>query len=136
MRQRVLTSSLNTQGSAGRLAVGRETVGSLLGEVVQSPHEVQDLHHVQPPHLQARPGHVVSVVHAVAEPVRQGLTRASHEVIEEIVHQFDDVHDGLGALDDLPVKRGLDIALESKSGMRLFVSGVLLLNSPSPPVFM
>jgi len=85
---------------------------SLLGEVVQSPHEVQHLHHVQSTHLQAGPGHVVRVVHAVAEPVRQGCTRASHEVVEEVVHKFDDVHDSLGALDDLSVKRGLDIALD------------------------
>ena len=116
--------------------MSRETVGSLLGEVVQSPHEVQHLQDIQPADLQPRPGHVVRVVHAVAEPVRQRCSGAPHEVIEEVVHQFDNVHDGLGALDDLPVKRGLDIGLESKSGMRLFVFGVLLLNSPYPPVFM
>ena len=127
-RRRVLTSSVNTGGSSGWCWLILSLLLSLLGEVVQSPHEVQHLHHVQSTNLQAGPGHVVRVVHAVTEPVRQGCTRASHEVVEEVVHKFDDVHDSLGALDDLPVKRGLDIALQSKNGLRLNIC----VSSPSP----
>jgi len=111
----VLTSSLNTPGSSGWLGGVRSVAPhalSLLGEVVQGPHEVQHLHHVQSPHFQAGPGRVVRVVHAVTEPVRQGRPSTAHEVIEEVVHKFDNVHDGFRALDDLSVKRGLDVTLD------------------------
>ena len=51
----VLTSSLNTTGSSGWWGVRSVAPHalSLLGEVVQGPHEVQHLHHVQPAHAQA-----------------------------------------------------------------------------------
>ena len=39
----------------------------------------------------------------------------SHEVVEEVVHDLDEVHDGLAALDDLSVERALDVGLKWKN---------------------
>merc|ERR1719192_1012173 len=101
----------------------------LLGQVVHGADEVEDLHHVHPrdaePASTAR--HVVRLVHPVAvERARENLRKceyrenfwfifhlgcAAHEVVEEVVGELDQVHDGFGTLQDLPVQGSLDVRL-------------------------
>ena len=65
-------------------------LGRLLGEVVQGPHEVQDLHHVEARDVEAAaPGTVA--VYGVAQPVRDGRVGAAHEVVEKVVDDLDNV---------------------------------------------
>ena len=81
-----------TRGSCIR---SRHTSGFLLGKFVQSSDKVQDLHHVKACHMKsAAPGTVVRPVDAVAQPVRDGRAGTTHEVIKEVVHQLDNIHDG------------------------------------------
>ena len=102
----------------------------LLGQVVHGADEVEDLHHVHPrdaePASTAR--HVVRLVHPVAvERAREDLRRckyreffcfrfhlgcAAHEVVEEVVGELDQIHDGFGTLQDLPVQGRLDVRLQ------------------------
>lgn len=89
----------------------------LLGQVVHGLGEVEYLSEVEASHADAGgvPGHVVGVVIALAVFSSSHFTKSglstSHEVVEEVVEDLDHVHDGLGALDDLPVERGLDVGL-------------------------
>ena len=102
----------------------------LLGQVVHGADEVEDLHHVHPrdaePASTAR--HVVRLVQPVAvERAREDLRRckyreifcfrfhlgcAAHEVVEEVVGELDQVHDGFGTLQDLAVQGRLDVRLQ------------------------
>ena len=102
----------------------------LLGQVVHGADEVEDLHHVHPrdaePASTAR--HVVRLVQPVAvERAREDLRKceyrdnicfrfhlggAAHEVVEEVVGELDQVHDGFGTLQDLPVQGSLDVRLQ------------------------
>jgi hypothetical protein len=86
----------------------------LLGQVVHGADEVEDLHHIHPrgaePASTAR--HVVRLVQPVAvERAREDLGCAAHEVVEEVVGELDQVHDGFGTLQDLPVQGSLDVRL-------------------------
>lgn len=82
----------------------------LLGEVVHGPGKVQNLEYIHPPDSDPwAPGHVVGLPCVVGGADLAG--GPAHEVVEEVVHQVDDVHDGLRALDNLTVQRGLDIRL-------------------------
>lgn len=89
----------------------------LLGQVVHGLGEVEDLSEVEASNADAGgvPGHVVGVVVSLAVFSSSHFTKSglstSHEVVEEVVEDLDHVHDGLGALDDLPVERGLDVGL-------------------------
>ena len=72
-----------------------QTSGFLLGKFVQGSDKVEDLHHVKARHAEsAAPGTVVGPVDAVGQPVRDGRTGSAHEVIEEVIHQLDNIHDG------------------------------------------
>ena len=102
----------------------------LLGQVVHGADEVEDLHHVHPRDAEPAPTarHVVRLVHPVAvERAREDLRRckyreifcfrfhlgcAAHEVVEEVVGELDQVHDGFGTLQDLPVQGSLDVRLQ------------------------
>ena len=66
----------------------------LLCILVQGPHEVQDLHHVEPAEGDAAAPRAVAI-NGVTQAVRNGSARPSHEVIEEVIHQLDNIHDGL-----------------------------------------
>ena len=87
---------------------------NLLGEIPESADKVKNLHHIKATNCQTS-GTVICPVHTVSESISNGSIGTSHEVIEEVVHQLDNVHDGLGALDDLSVEWSLDIGLEIKS---------------------
>ena len=87
----------------------------LLWQIVQSPHEVQDLHHVEPAQREPAAPRTVAV-DGVAQTVRDGRACPAHEVVEEVVHQLDNVHDGLGAFDDLSVEGSLHVRL--KQGLK------------------
>jgi len=70
-------------------------IGVLLGKFVQGSDKVEDLHHVKARHAEsAAPGTVVGPVDAVGQPVRDGCTGSTHEVIKEVIHQLDNIHDG------------------------------------------
>ena len=103
----------------------------LLGQVVHGADEVEDLHHVHPRDAEPAPTarHVVRLVQPVAvERAREDLSKceycrgkfrfsfhlgcAAHEVVEEVVGELDQVHDGFGTLQDLPVQGRLDVRLQ------------------------
>ena len=57
------------------------------------------------------PGHIVGCSQ-IAAALDLDWTCAAAEVVQEVVDELDQVHHCLGALDNLPVQRGLDVALE------------------------
>ena len=48
---------------------------------------------------------------------------AAHEVVEEVVGELDQVHDRLGALQDLAVQRGLDVRLKRGQSHKVKIVG-------------
>ena len=89
----------------------------LLREIVHGSHEVHYLKDVEPHEVDpGAPGHIVGFPEVVFE--HAGGT--THEVVKEVVHDLDEVHHGLGALDDLSVQRGLDVGLKKGKYKILF----------------
>jgi len=81
---------------------------SYLNHFVHGSHKVHDLKHVHSHDADARaPGLVVGLPLVV-----ESTLGAAHEVVEEVVHDLDDVHHGLAALHDLAVEGGLDVGLD------------------------
>merc|ERR1719318_2544593 len=68
----------------------------------------------EPESTLAAPRHVVRLIQAVSlQGAGEHLGSAAHEVVKEVVAQLDEVHDGLGALEDLPVEGRLDVRLSN-----------------------
>ena len=89
---------------------------AFLNHFVHGSHKVHDLKHVHPHDADARaPGLVVGLPLVV-----ESTLGAAHEVVEEVVHDLDDVHHGLAALHDLAVEGGLDVGLK-KIGLILII---------------
>ena len=70
--------------------------GFLLGKFIQGSDKVENLHDVKTSDMKTTaPWTIVRSIDAITQPVHYSRAGTAHEVIEEVIHQLDNIHDGL-----------------------------------------